>query len=334
MKTSIVLTSINTPTPAVRSIAEECQLRKQRFIVIGDVTTPEPYAVDGCEYWSVEGQRRAGYSFAMACPTRSYARKNIGYLLAMSGGSEVIIETDDDNFPTQGFWDARSLRHGARLSYMDGWVNAYQFFTEVKVWPRGFPLDSVSAPGPWFELKANACLPCPIQQGLADQNPDVDAVYRLVGKLPITFRRDLKLLLGRGSWCPFNSQNTTWFPPAFPLMYLPATCSIRMTDIWRGFVAQRIGWENGWGIMFHSPTVYQDRNPHDLMSDFCDEVPGYLHNRAIAAGLDGLSLVPGVENIGRNMTACYELLVDMRMVDQAELRLLAAWLSDIEEIRC
>lgn len=30
--------------------------------------------------------------------------KNIGYLLAISEGAEVIIETDDDNIPTQEFW--------------------------------------------------------------------------------------------------------------------------------------------------------------------------------------------------------------------------------------
>ncbi|MHC4265647.1 MAG: STELLO glycosyltransferase family protein, partial [Planctomycetota bacterium] len=67
----------------------------------------------------------------------------------------------------------------------------------------------------------------------ADDNPDVDAVYRLTQRLPLTFRKDRRLALGNGSKCPFNSQNTTWFPDAYPLLYLPAYCSFRMTDIWR-----------------------------------------------------------------------------------------------------
>ena len=46
-----------------------------------------------------------------------------------------------------------------------------------------------------------------------------------------------------------------------------------MTDIWRSFVAQRIAWANGWAILFHEPTVWQDRNEHNLMRDFRDESP-------------------------------------------------------------
>ena len=87
---------------------------------------------------------------------------------------------------------------------------------------------------------------CPIQQGLADGNPDVDAIFRLVLPLPMNFGRKPPIALCRGAWCPFNSQNTSWWPAAYPLLYLPAYCSFRMTDIWRSFVAQRICWENGW----------------------------------------------------------------------------------------
>src|SRR5438270_335676 len=74
---------------------------------------------------------------------------------------------------------------------------------------------------------------CPIQQGLADENPDVDAIYRLAFPLPLTFRTDRRIALGGSAWCPFNSQNTTWTREAFPLLYLPSYCSFRMTDIWR-----------------------------------------------------------------------------------------------------
>ena len=138
------------------------------------------------------------------------------------------------------------------------------------------------------------------------------------------------MALAEGSWCPFNSQNTTWWRDAFPLMYLPAYCSFRMTDIWRSFVAQRIAWTNNWSVLFHEPTVWQERNEHDLMRDFRDEVPGYLHNKSICEQLGKLSLRSGMENLGENLQVCYEKLVSMELIDRKELELVAAWLDDLE----
>jgi hypothetical protein len=186
---------------------------------------------------------------------------------------------------------------------------------------------------PEFESLKLKDADCPIQQGLADENPDVDAIYRLVEELPQSFRNDRRVVLGEGSWCPFNSQNTTWWADAFPLLYLPAYCSFRMTDIWRSFVAQRICWEQGWGVLFHEPTVWQERNEHNLMRDFRDEVPGYLHNAAICEALAGLKLAPGVERLGENLLVCYEKLVEMSLVGPEELPLLAAWLEDLAAAR-
>lgn len=135
--------------------------------------------------------------------------------------------------------------------------------------------------------------------------------------------------LAEGSWCPFNSQNTAWFPDAYPLMYLPPFCSFRVTDIWRSFVAQRIAWLNGWAILYEGPTVRQERNEHDLMKDFADEIPGYLNNRAIASRLMTLDLEPGLEHIPGNMRVCYRNLIEMGLVGEEEMGLLEAWLGDL-----
>jgi hypothetical protein len=104
-----------------------------------------------------------------------------------------------------------------------------------------------------------------------------------------------------------------------------------MTDIWRSFVAQRIAWENGWSIFFQSPTVYQDRNEHNLMRDFADEVPGFLHNDRIRGILESLSLAPGIGNIPANMERCYQALVDAALVGPGELKLLYAWVDDLAQ---
>lgn len=180
-------------------------------------------------------------------------------------------------------------------------------------------------------LEQQTTIDCPIQQGLADENPDVDALYRLTLPLPLTFEKNDNVALGNDSICPFNSQNTTWFKEAFPLMYLPSHCSFRMTDIWRSFIAQRIAWTCGWPILFHESTVWQERNDHDLMKDFEDEISGYVNNLKIVETLNALNLKNGVENIPENLIACYEKMIDLQLVDKKEMVLIEAWLTDIKK---
>ena len=140
-------------------------------------------------------------------------------------------------------------------------------------------------------------LHAPIQQGLANNSPDVDAVWRLVLDEEFTFSEGPSVLLRPGAWCPFNSQTTWWWPEAYPLLYLPSYCSFRMTDIWRSFVAQRCLWETGNGVVFHGPEVFQERNLHSLSSDFEAEIPGYLGNASIAHTLEQLHLLGAVNSI-------------------------------------
>lgn len=333
MKTSVIVTSINAPNAVMRAIADGSKEAGYDFIVIGDTKSPPDFALDGCRFLSVDDQVATGLAFAKACPTRHYARKNVGYLVAITQGSELIVETDDDNFPREGFFRERSRRVEASLSAGKGWVNAYGYFSDANIWPRGLPLDRILAELEPFGDLSVGTTDCPIQQGLADENPDVDAIYRLVLPLPQSFRSDRRLALGAGSWCPFNSQNTAWWPETFPLLYLPAYCSFRMTDIWRSFVAQRIAWENGWSVLFHEPTVWQERNEHNLMRDFEDEVPGYLHNDRIRRTLEDLPLAGGVGNVGENLRRCYEALVGLGVVGADELPLLNAWLADLDRLR-
>ena len=163
-------------------------------------------------------------------------------------------------------------------------------------------------------------------------NPDVDAVYRLVMTLPQSFAEKAPIALGKGSWSPFNSQNTTWFKDAFPLLYIPSYCSFRMCDIWRSFVALRICWANDWPVLFHEATVYQDRNEHDLLRDFGDEVEGYLNNALICEELAKLELKAGRDKLGENLRKCYGRLIDMGLIDEKERPLLDCWLLDLQDL--
>ncbi len=328
--TALIITSISGPNHPLQIYAEECRERGISFIVVGDVASPADFKLEGCDYWSIDRQSTLPFTLARIIPERHYARKNLGYLQAIAEGAETILETDDDNLPRSGFWSERSQLQPGHVLQDSGWVNVYACFTDSLIWPRGFPLECVKQETPQLSSFPHEETSCPIQQGLADENPDIDAIYRLLLPIPFVFEKQARVILGRNSWCPFNSQNTTWFKPAFPLLYLPSFCSFRMTDIWRSFVAQRICWENGWSVLFHEPTVWQERNEHNLLRDFSDEVPGYLNNMRISEKLGRLELRAGERYIPDNMLRCYESLIGLGLVDQRELPLLKAWLEDLE----
>jgi len=329
-KTAVVITSIARPNIILKDLAKECSNKGYHFIVIGDEDSPSDFHIEGCDFYSLERQRETGFKFAASCPTKHYARKNIGYLLAIQNGASIIIETDDDNFPLDTFWNSPVRRQKVPVLENHGWINVYKFFTDENIWPRGFPLEEIGKKNPRFESTETKQADCPIQQGLADDNPDVDAVYRLTQPLPQTFRKDRRIALTDGCWCPFNSQNTTWFSDVFSLLYLPACCSFRMTDIWRSFIAQHIAHLNGWDVLFHEPTMTQQRNVHNLLRDFEQEIPGYLYNKKIVEALKALDLKPGIENIPDNLKICYERIVSMSVVPKMELSLLDNWLEDFK----
>ena len=187
---SVVVTSIAAPNAVLKSLAAGCQARGHSFFVIGDVPSPADFAsMDAnSSASSISGKRT--WKQAKIVPERHYARKNIGYLLAMREGAEVLVETDDDNFPLETFWDTRIRRRSAAYNAGSGWVNVYRYFSHLPIWPRGLPLDAIHTESShWDELSITDC-DCPVQQGLADENPDVDAIYRLTCPLPFSFRKD------------------------------------------------------------------------------------------------------------------------------------------------
>jgi hypothetical protein len=326
--TTLVITSVShSSNKALQDYARKTAEHGFRYVIAGDEKSPENFFLEGCHFLSLEKQFESGFALAQLLPVRHYSRKNIGYLEAMRAGSRVIVETDDDNYARPSFWEKRTPRVQAALHENKGWFNVYGLFSGKPVWPRGFDLEHIR------DVPDRTCREglwnCPVQQGLADENPDVDAIYRMTQPLPVSFDSAPAVAIGNNTWCPFNSQNTTWFKEAFLLMYLPSYCSFRMTDIWRSFVAQRICWENEMYVLFHRATVWQERNIHNLLADFRDEIPGYVNNGLIAERLQALSLRKGTEHIPENLLACYQVFIDSNLMDSKELNLIRAWIEDV-----
>lgn len=332
-KVHLIITSIaGGDSPVLAQYARECTTYNVEFIVIGDKKSPGHFDLDGCDFWSLKRQKELSFKLTELLPVGHYSRKNLGYLLAKKHGAQMIMETDDDNYPLESFWQKLdcSPKQVVREIKNTGWINVYRLFTEEKIWPRGFPLEKINDAVEEFAALSPAEVNCPIQQGLADENPDVDAVFRLTCSLPISFKQNIEVALGEKSWSPFNSQNTLWFEEAMPLMYLPSHCSFRMTDIWRSLVAQRIAWENGWGVLYYSPTVWQERNEHNLLRDFEDEVEGYLNNDKIVSALTGIKLTRGVEAIYDNLISCYDLMISEGWIGGEEGAMVRAWCEDLK----
>lgn len=103
-RTSLIVTSIFEPTAIMRCLALGSKTHGWSFILIGDSKSPPGFVLDGCDYYDIRRQLTLGLQFARAAPLNHYARKNIGYLVAARSGAEVIVETDDDNSPLEGFW--------------------------------------------------------------------------------------------------------------------------------------------------------------------------------------------------------------------------------------
>ncbi len=320
-KTALIITSIASPNEVLKACAKGAKENQIDFIVIGDTKSPDNFQLEDCRFLSIDDQEKLDFKLAKLLPKKHYARKNLGYLLAKD--HDVIIETDDDNFPYTTFWEERKRMQEAEIFTDANWVNVYSYFSKENIWPRGFPLNNLQKASD-FKTSFQK-IDCPIHQGLADENPDVDAVYRMTLKLPIKFDQHRSLALGKNSWSPFNSQNTTWFKEAFPLLYLPSYCSFRMTDIWRSFIAQRIAWTCDWPVLYHNATVWQDRNDHSLIKDFEDEIPGYLHNESICKKLEALDLASGQQNILPNLIRCYEMMIENNFIGKEEMKLVNAF---------
>ena len=324
MKNYIVLTSINPVTPSVEAFR---RLRKGQVILVGDRKSRPVSNSPGLVSLDIQAQEKEGFRIFGKLPFNHYSRKNIGYLRAMREGAELIYETDDDNAPLDG-WDWPGFGSGSELYSESGLVNVFRWFSSDHCWPRGFPLERVNDPVTWGE-KRNHQANIGVWQGMVDGSPDVDAIFRLTVSESPKFHSREPFHLAEGVFSPFNSQNTFWSKQAFPLMYLPAFVSFRFTDILRGYVAQRIMWDYGLRLGFLPPNVFQERNEHDLMADFRDEISVYT-------GIEKLIRILRECDVETPITAglfsIYKTLHREGLVVRDELDLLELWCADVNEV--
>ena len=328
MSKFVVITTINSPTEAVIKHVKDLN---STLIIVADRKTPK-ILLEGknLTVLDMEWQKRTEFSFAKMCPLNHYSRKNIGYLYAAQNGASAILDTDDDNIPYDGMM-AQFEVEGKECDIVSApkFANIYRMFTEEFIWPRGFPLSMIKDSPP-IETRAGLARNISLVQGLADGDTDVDAIYRLTMGGSVKFRNRKPVVLASGIYSSVNSQSTMWYGEAFPYLYLPVTVSFRVTDILRGYIAQRGLAAMGKSVGFTGSVVFQKRNPHNLMKDFADEIELYLHTERLISILDNSTLSG---NAASDIRILYESLAENNLVKKEELGVLDAWLSDLEAHR-
>ncbi|HED06182.1 MAG TPA: DUF288 domain-containing protein [Ignavibacteria bacterium] len=324
MQKFIIITTINKKTEAINKFST--LLKDWQIILIGDKKSKNIKSEGNITFLSVEDQKKLNFKTAKISPYNHYARKNIGYLYAMKLGADIIYDTDDDNIPYDD-WIFTDFKHSEYTTSKNKFLNIYKYFTKENVWPRGYPLDEINKKSETKNILSDVKVG--VWQGLADIDPDVDAIFRLTINKKITFDKNKSVVLDKNIYCPFNSQNTLWHKDNFALLYFPSTVSFRFTDILRGYITQKLLWENNYHLGFTQATVYQKRNSHDLMKDFNDEIECYLNIKSVVNILDKLNFN---SNYLTNLRETYIALKNNKIVTATELERLDAWINDLKNL--
>ncbi|KAK0422916.1 hypothetical protein QR680_007865 [Steinernema hermaphroditum] len=363
----IVITSVAAkPTKAIRALAEE---PGWRMVIVGDTKGPmEPLDDEWIELGghvevvTVQRQQTMGYSILGALPYKSYTRKMIGYLYAIERGAEWIYDTDDDNRPIGlglGQFDYGDTSYGmiykpsnlSNRTLHDSVFNPYAFFGRQDMWPRGYPLTLLRKDNKAINQLLCSSMRAPaVQQGLVDQDPDVDAIYRLIhadpqkglnekfdshappitlapGESSFSNIRYYKIL---GVFSPFNSQNTLFHRDAFFTMGLPIGVAFRVTDIWRGYFGQKLLHMVGRSIGFYPVNAVQDRNPHSYLEDFKDEKALYFDADRLVEELTRFKCL--LNTTEYCILSLSEMFVEKGFWTAVDHQLIRLWLKDLEGV--
>ena len=228
---------------------------------------------------------KPGGNIKRIIPYNSDNRRNIGFLMALEKGCEVLISIDDDNFPQFGqpfFKEHLIVNKKVKMEAVnstDGWFNICELM-EVEpqlTYPRGFPYKYRHK---YHEIarKTEEGI-VHINAGLWLGHPDIDAVSCLYAPAEAKAFKGKSILLGRDTWSPINTQNTAISReaiPAFyfvrmgyPIMGMPID---RDGDILSGYFVQACVRHLGYRIRVGTPVTNHKRNTHNYLKDLTHEL--------------------------------------------------------------
>jgi hypothetical protein len=246
-------------------------------------------------------------------PFNSDNRRNVGYLMALESGSDVIISLDDDNFVQhdEGVYDAYGLAAAevteSQVRSENGWFNVLDLLACEPVNPayaRGFPYAKRhQQPAVTQTVETTTCR---LNAGLWLGDPDIDGITWLASPVKTTAFKGQSVLLAQDTWTPINTQNTALHRDVMVAYYfvrmgyeLSGLKIDRYGDIFSGYFAQACLKHFGHGIRFGTPVARHLRNSHHFMRDATAELA------CVWTLEDILEWLPGARLEGRTYDEAY-----------------------------
>ncbi len=321
----VIITTINKPT---ETILKHINNTEYDVIIVGDNKTPDDYKKLNCIYLDISSQKKLFSELSELLPYNHYCRKNLGYLYAIKKGYKVIYETDDDNIPYDNFDNILQYNNIQMITEQDNkWINIFKYFTNnAHIWPRGYPL-SLLKNKPNYLIQDTDKIPS-IINGLVENDPDVDAIFRIIcnHQDTIVWDNNKCVLINNTNVCVFNTQNTFWLnPELFICLLIPCSVSFRYCDILRGIINNIILKRTNNYMMYSSPNVVQNRNEHNLISDFKSEYEMYIHNENILNFIE--NNVVNTNSVKELLFSIYNNLLVNNVITQKDIDILNKWCS-------
>lgn len=271
MINAIVTTTINPPTKAIRIFDS---MKNWILIVIGDKKTPSGYMLKNGYYICPEDQEKMDKKLSDAIGWNCIQRRSFGLLKAYELGADVIALVDDDNIPFNDDWGTDlMINKETEVNYYETDIPAFDplgVTNHNNLWHRGYPLELIPHRG--NKKKVLKKIIPDIQADFWNGDPDIDAICRMQF-MPVCKFEDEYFPIASNRISPFNSQNTFISSKVLPNYFLFPHVG-RMDDIWASYYIQALGFK----VVYNKPTVFQERNPHDLIKDMKMEYPGYENN--------------------------------------------------------
>ena len=272
----IATTTINPPTKALKLFAKN---KNCKLIVALDKKS-KGFNLKNSVVLSTKYQEKKWPKLSKLIGWNCIQRRNFAILEAYKRGAEIIALIDDDNIPYKNWF---------KNIYVDKKINCKEILTNKKIfdpvgytnhsnlWHRGLPLELVN--NRKYKIGKKNLIRPDIQANFWNGDPDIDAVCRMIFKPECNFKKSLFPFFSK-KISPFNSQNTLISRKVVRDYFLFPHIG-RMDDIWASFYVT----SKNYKVIYNEPTVYQQRNVHNLIKDFKDEYIGYTNSLNLVENL-------------------------------------------------
>ena len=269
MKKYIITTTINNPTEAIHKFDE---MHDWKLIVIGDKKTPINYKLKNGIYLTPEDQENYDKDLSDAIGWNCIQRRNFGLIKAYELGADIVATIDDDNIPLDNWGKNLMISKNIESNHYETDEIAFDpisITNHPNLWHRGFPLQLLSK----RKYKKTIKQICPdIQADFWDGDPDIDAICRMEHRPECKFDKSY-FPFSSNKFSPFNSQNTFLSKKVIKNYFLFPHIG-RMDDIWASYYVESLGFK----VIYGPPSVFQERNEHNLINDMKKEYLGYENN--------------------------------------------------------